>query len=84
MNNVRLVLFILPFTSILTTNPQSPLTNCTWLKDSSCCYNNEMRHEAKQIKIGDVNIGSTNIEQPSLLKIFFVILLAAMLSFILC
>ncbi|CAF1549928.1 unnamed protein product [Rotaria sp. Silwood1] len=54
--------------------------------NSSLCFSDDdlSIQVNKQNKIGDVNIGSTNIERPSLFKLFIIICLAAMLSFILC
>jgi hypothetical protein len=54
------------------------------LNSSSCFSDNDLNIQTKQIKTADINLGSTNIERPSLLKLFIVICLAAMLSFILC
>lgn len=52
---------------------------------SSCFYDDDLIIQTKEIKIDDINIGSTNIERPSFLKLFIVICLAAMLfSFVLC
>jgi hypothetical protein len=51
--------------------------------NSSTCFTDEDQTK-KQIKIGDINMSSTNIERPSLIKLFLVICLAGMLSFILC
>ncbi|CAF4713937.1 unnamed protein product, partial [Rotaria sp. Silwood2] len=51
---------------------------------SSCFSDDDLSIQIKQNKIGDVNIGSTNVERPNLFKLFIVICLAAMLSFILC
>lgn len=51
--------------------------------NSSTCFTDEDQTR-RQIKIGDINMSSTNIERPSFIKICLVICLAAMLSFILC
>jgi len=53
------------------------------IDNSSLCFSDD-DIRTKQIKTGDLNLGSTNVERPSLLKLFIVICLAAMLSFILC
>ncbi len=47
--------------------------------NSSACFSDDER-----IKIDDINMSSTNIERPSFIKLFIVICLAGMLSFILC
>ncbi|CAF4029184.1 unnamed protein product, partial [Rotaria sordida] len=53
--------------------------------NSSLCFSDDdLNIPIKQNKISDINISSTNIERPSLFKLFLVICLAAMLSFILC
>ncbi len=51
--------------------------------NSSACFSDDEQTK-RQIKIGDINMSSTNIERPSFIKLFLVICLAAMLSFILC
>ncbi|CAF1568904.1 unnamed protein product [Rotaria magnacalcarata] len=51
---------------------------------SSCFSDDDLKIPTKQINIGDVNMGSKNVEQPSLFKLFVVICQSAMLSFILC
>jgi hypothetical protein len=54
--------------------------------NSSTCFSDDdlVIQTKRQIKMADMNIGSTNIERPSWMKLFLVICLAAMLSFILC
>jgi hypothetical protein len=51
---------------------------------SSCFSDNDLIIETKQSKISDTHIGSTNIERSDVFKLFIVICLAGMLSFILC
>ncbi|CAF0919843.1 unnamed protein product [Rotaria sp. Silwood1] len=56
------------------------------MDNSSSCFSDDdlILQTKKQIKIGDINMSSTNIERPNFFKLFIVICLAAMLSFILC
>lgn len=56
------------------------------INNSSLCFSDDdfLTQMNKQIKIGDNNMSSTNIERPNFMKLFIVICLAAMLSFILC
>jgi hypothetical protein len=50
--------------------------------NSSSCFSD--KDLTKQSKISDIHIGSTNIERSDIFKLFIVICLAGMLSFILC
>ena len=54
--------------------------------NSSACFSDDgfLIHSKRQMTTADRNISSTNVERPSLLKLFLVICLAGMLSFILC
>ncbi|UJR36410.1 hypothetical protein I4U23_029133 [Adineta vaga] len=58
--------------------------------NSSSCFSDDygssisLKERKKQMKINNRNASSTNIERPNLIKLFLVICLAAMLSFILC
>ena len=54
--------------------------------NSSACFSDDdlIMHRKRQIKTANRNVSSTNVERPSLFKLFLVICLAAMLSFILC
>ncbi|CAF0741193.1 unnamed protein product [Rotaria sordida] len=56
------------------------------IDNSSSCFSDDglILQTKKQINIDDINMSSTNIERPNFLKLFIVICLAAMLSFILC
>ena len=55
------------------------------LDNSSACFSDDdLLTPTKQIKIDDINMSATNIERPNFMKLFIVICLAAMLSFILC
>lgn len=54
--------------------------------NSSACFSDDdsLIQSKRATKTTHRNIGSTNVERPSLLKLFLVICLAGMLSFILC
>lgn len=54
--------------------------------NSSACFSDDdlITHGKRQMKTADRNVSSTNVERPTVLKLFLVICLAAMLSFILC
>ncbi|CAF5130376.1 unnamed protein product [Rotaria magnacalcarata] len=51
---------------------------------STCFADHDLRIQTRHIKIGDFNGSPTNIERPNVFKLFVVICLAAMTSFILC
>ncbi len=54
--------------------------------NTSACFSDDdlIIQTKRQTKNSDRNMSSTNVERPSYFKLFFVICLAAMLSFILC
>ncbi|CAF3700943.1 unnamed protein product [Rotaria socialis] len=56
------------------------------IDNSSLCFSDDdlVMQTKNQIKISDNNMSSTNIDRPNFFKLFIVICLAAMLSFILC
>ncbi|CAF1585343.1 unnamed protein product [Adineta ricciae] len=55
------------------------------ISNSSSCFSDDYGSvTTKQIKNSNSNLSSTNIERPSMINMFLVICLAAMLSFILC
>ncbi|CAF1451965.1 unnamed protein product [Adineta steineri] len=51
---------------------------------ASCFFDDSISQRKRQTKISDTSASSTNIERASFIKLFIVICLAAMLSFVLC